>query len=131
MSLNYEERNEERYTIRGAIVFYRREQDAVETEHLGVLENIGPSGLLLATAEKLPAGAVLLMRIYSQVAPPGHSDVIVRGMVERFSEDPRGVGIRFLDARDCGDGGLQGLLKALSPALHPLPVRALAQPAMR
>jgi hypothetical protein len=126
-TVDQERRSAERYQINGAIVFYRREQEPVEREHLGILKNIGPGGLLLATGEALAAGAVLLMRIYSQVAPPGHSEVMVRGIVQRFSQDPKGVGIRFLDtAREQGNGGLQGLLKALSPAFRSAPAYAVA-----
>jgi hypothetical protein len=116
-----ERRRAQRHQANGAIVFYRREHEAVEREHLGILENIGASGLLLATGEKLPIGALLLMRIYSPVAPAGHSEVTVRGTVQRISENPKGVGIRFLDTSARDHEGLRELIAALAPALHPAP----------
>ncbi|HXO43641.1 MAG TPA: PilZ domain-containing protein [Thermoanaerobaculia bacterium] len=121
-----ERRATPRFEVSGAIVFYRREQEPIEREHLGILENIGPGGLLLATGEALPTGAVLLMRIYSQAAPPGHSEVVVRGSVQRHSERPRGVGIRFLDTGSRDDAALRGLIATLSSGLRPAPVEALA-----
>lgn len=121
-----ERRSGQRYQADGAIVFYRREHEAEERERLGILENIGPGGLLLATREELPAGVVLHMRIYSQLAPPGQSEVTVRGTVQRRSENPKGVAIRFLDAGDPGSAVLQGLIAALGPSLRPAPVQAMA-----
>jgi len=123
---HHERRTAPRYEVSGAIVFYRREQEPIEREHLGILENIGPGGLLLATGEALPTGAVLLMRIYSQAAPPGHSEVVVRGTVQRHSETPRGVGIRFLDTGSRDAAALQGLIATLSPGLRHAPVEAQA-----
>jgi hypothetical protein len=72
--MNHDRRSAERYEVSGAIVFYRREHEAIEKERLGILENIGPGGLLLATGEALPAGTVLLMRIYCPAGAPGHSE---------------------------------------------------------
>ncbi|MBV8202006.1 MAG: PilZ domain-containing protein [Acidobacteria bacterium] len=112
-------RSAQRHEVSGAIVFYRREQEEVEKEHLGILENIGLGGLLLATHEELPTGTLLLMRIYSQVGPPGHSEVKVRGTVQRPSEHPKGVGIRFLETSAHDREGLQGLIATLSSAHHP------------
>jgi len=123
---HHERRAAPRYQVNGAIVFYRREQEPIEREHLGILENIGPGGLLLATGEALPTGAVLLMRIYSEAAPPGHSEVVVRGAVQRHSEAPRGVGIRFLDTGSLDAAALRGLIATLSPGLRPAPVETLA-----
>jgi hypothetical protein len=113
-----ERRKAQRHQANGAIVFYRREQEAVEREHLGILENIGPGGLLLATGEDLPTGTRLLMRIYNQSAPAGNSEVTVRGTVQRHSETPKGVAIRFLDTGVRSREELQGLIAALAPA-HP------------
>jgi hypothetical protein len=123
---HHERRSAQRFQANGAIVFYRREQEPIEREHLGILENIGPGGLLLATGEALPTGAVLRMRIYSEAAPPGHSEVTVRGTVQRHSQTPRGVGIRFLDTGARDSAALQGLMAMLSPALRPTPVEAMA-----
>jgi len=123
---HHERRGAQRFQANGAIVFYRSEHEPIEREHLGILENIGPGGLLLATGEALPIGAVLLMRIYSEAAPPGHSEVVVRGTVQRHSQTPRGVGIRFLDTGARDSAALQGLIAMLSPALRSLPVEAAA-----
>lgn len=113
----HERRGAHRCQANGAIVFYRRAQEPIETEHLGILENIGTGGLLLATDEALPTGAVLLMRIYNEAATAGHSEVRVRGTVQRQSETPKGVGIRFLDAaRD--NAALQSLIAMLSPGFR-------------
>src|SRR6202023_3361807 len=74
----------------------------------------------------LPTGAVLLMRIYSEAAPPGHSEVVVRGTVQRHLEAPRGVGIRFLDTGSRDAAALRGLIATLSPGFRPAPVETLA-----
>jgi len=121
---HHERRAAARYEVNGAIVFYRREHEPIEREHLGILENIGPGGLLLATGETLATGTMLLMRIYSAAAPPGHSEVTVRGTVQRHSETPRGVGIRFLDTGSRDAAALRGLIATLSPGFHPAPVEA-------
>jgi hypothetical protein len=123
--MHEDRRKEPRYQASGAIVFYRREQEEIEKEHLGILENIGPGGLLLATAEELPTGALLLMRIYSQVGPPGQSEVTVRGTVQRRSENPKGVGIRFLETSARDREGLQGLIATLSREHQPALAGAL------
>jgi hypothetical protein len=123
---HHERRGAQRHLANGAIVFYRREHEPIEREHLGILENIGPGGLLLATGEALPTGAVLHMRIYSEAAPPGHSEVTVRGAVLRHSQTSRGVAIRFLDTGARDSAALQGLIAVLSPALRPAPLEAMA-----
>jgi hypothetical protein len=123
---HHERRGAHRCQANGAIVFYRRAQEPIEREHLGILENIGPGGLLLATDEALPTGAVLLMRIYSEAATAGHSEVKVRGTVQRHSETPKGVGIRFLDTGARDNAALQGLIAMLSPGFRAAPVETVA-----
>jgi hypothetical protein len=44
--------------------------------------------------------------------------VTVRGTVQRRSENPKGVGIRFLETSALDRAGLQGLIATLSPAHH-------------
>jgi len=123
--MDHDRRSANRFQANGAIVFYRREQEPVEKEHLGILENIGPGGLLLATGEALPTGAVLHMRIYSPAATAGHSEVTIRGTVQRQSESPKGVAIRFLDTGERDAGALKALIAMLSPGLRPASVDAL------
>jgi PilZ domain-containing protein len=123
---HHERRGAQRYQANGAIVFYRRQHEPIEREHLGILENIGSGGLLLETDEALPTGTVLHMRIYSEAAPPGQSEVTVRGTVQRHSETPRGVGIRFLDTGARDSAALQGLIAMLSPGFRPASVETMA-----
>jgi|GEM_PF-3225937 len=123
--MHQDRRSANRFEANGAIVFYRREQEPVDREHLGILANIGPGGLLLATGEALNTGALLHMRIYSPAAPPGHSEVTIRGTVQRHSENPKGVAIRFLDTEERDAGALKGLIAMLSPGLRPASLDAL------
>jgi hypothetical protein len=102
----------------GCLVFYRGEKEAVERERLGLLQDISSSNLVLATEERLPAGARLQLRIYSQEAPAGYSEASVRGVVRQTSQDSKRAAVSFLDSGPLGADKFQSFLRMLSPDLR-------------
>jgi hypothetical protein len=102
----------------GSLVFYRGEQEAVARERLGLLQDISSSDLVLATEERLRAGARLQLRIYSQEAPPGCAEASVRGVVRQASQDSKRTAVSFLDSGALGADKFQSFLRMLSPGLR-------------
>jgi hypothetical protein len=77
--------------------------------------------LLIATSERLPHGAMLQLRIYSQAAPPGYSEVSVRGVVQRPSDQAKGLVVSLLDPGEPDRDRLQTFLHTLSGFMRPAP----------
>jgi hypothetical protein len=112
-------RTTQRNKIIGALVFYRGENDPVERERMGLLEEVGRSSIFVATHERLPQGARLHLRIYSPAAPAGQTEVSVRGVVNRPSEDPKGLMVTLVSSGALGDDRLQSFLQMMSAGLRP------------
>jgi hypothetical protein len=117
------------HEIISGLVFYRREGEPAARERIGLLEQVSSSSLVVATSDRLSPGAMLNLRIYSQAAPPGYSEVSARGVVQRSAEGAKGMVISVLDPGGPDHDRLQTFLHVLSCALRPAPAYASTVPA--
>jgi Tfp pilus assembly protein PilZ len=121
--MQHQERGDQ-YQNSGAAVFFRRENEPVEKERLGILADSGSGGLFIATDEAVKAGSMLRMRIYNEAAPLGQSELSVRGVVQWCSQVPKGVGVQFVDTREIKGGRLTALLERLMAPARPAHAQA-------
>ncbi len=115
--------------IISGLVFYRREGEPAARERIGLLEQVNSSNLVVATSERLAQGTTLNLRLYSQAAPPGYSEVSARGVVQRSAEGAKGMVISVLDPGGPDHDRLQTFLHVLACALRPAPAYASTVPA--
>ncbi|HVT57673.1 MAG TPA: hypothetical protein VHR45_04665 [Thermoanaerobaculia bacterium] len=108
-----------RYKSSGIVVFYRTERESAEDEHLGILEPTRTGGFFLETQDGLADGALIRMRIYSEEGITGQTELSIRGVVQRVSQNPRGADIQLVDSNGVGARKLKGLLETMVPTLRP------------
>ncbi|HVT15021.1 MAG TPA: PilZ domain-containing protein [Thermoanaerobaculia bacterium] len=116
--MQQDQRSEYRSNIWGTLVFFRCEAAPAEDERLGIVEDIGPSGLFIATRHPPAVGTVLRLHLYSQSGPAGSSALDAQAVVRWRAAGPerKGVGVQLLDDAQLEDRGLEPWLDTLAPA---------------
>jgi hypothetical protein len=114
-----------RFRAWGTLALFHCELAPLEGDHIGVVEDAGPTGLFIAIQQPPPVGTLLRMRIYCQAGPRGISVVEVSGRVHRSNlQAPRGAGVQLLDFAD----GERGRRAWLALVKQPCPNAALMAP---
>jgi hypothetical protein len=114
--VQHEQRIDGRSPAWGTLVFYQPDKDAAGTEHLGAVEDIGPSGLFIGMREPPSVGEVLRLKIYSQAGPAGGSTISARVRVcwRRILQEPKGAGVQVIEEPEGQTGALKQWIDSLS-----------------